>query len=594
MARPLVMGAPAPIQFADCTLGELGKKKVSALAAALGLSDEHCSHALRVFELMSSSWSDWAVGDAPAWPNDISDDGTPFEFSASFDGGVPRLRMLVESQTAPISRTSSWAAGLQLGQRLHALGLVDLSMFERVQGLFAPQAAQPARFSLWHAAVVQLDGPALFKAYLNPCLFGAQSAPYVVEQALRRLGFEDAWDFLEERLAASPGVEVRYFSVDLEAPDHARVKVYLGCSQSAKVVERLIAPAGNSEPHDAEHWLETLTASQGPFSARPILSCFSFRRGSASPDVTVHVPIRCHVKHDEEALSRVARVLTPPDAARLARALSAVSGRPLNVGRGLLTYASLRREAGVVRATVYLAPEAYAISSRRPTMPPPGLTSGVHKASTAVTSAGNTDGDVAALIAEQQAELIKSPLFMHLASLGTLMQAGTLASHLSLLQVCLDDLLRFAQLHAIDSTLRAWFSQQAQASSARSRIFQAMTEALGIAKSAFFPLSSDHGVLREVAYARVADVITAKDDSLRLAVVLSMLSASEQLLCAGFQFFTRLVPGEAPNHSMELPSGRLPLWVKDDASDHLRVAVNQCFESIVRVCDAIDRATFRA
>src|SRR5882724_11867433 len=191
------MGSLASTQAHTVSLGALGRRKLRALAAALELSDELTAQALEVFSLMSGCWGDWAVGDSPAWQNDISDDGTPFEFSASFDGGAPRLRMLTESQSEPISRSSSWAAGLLLGQRLRDKGLADMSVFEQVQDLFAPHSGvAQSRFSLWHAAVLEGGQPALFKAYVNPCVLGTASAPYLVEQALRRLGFNDAWAYL--------------------------------------------------------------------------------------------------------------------------------------------------------------------------------------------------------------------------------------------------------------------------------------------------------------------------------------------------------------------------------------------------------------
>jgi len=297
------MGSLASTQLSAVTLGALGARKLRALAGALQLSDSLTTQALDVFALMGASWADWAVGDAPLWPNDISDDGTPFEFSASFDGAAPRLRMLVESQAEPITRTSSWAAGLALSERLRREGLADLGLFEQIVDLFVPPSGAQGRFSLWHAAVIEQGQPALFKAYVNPCLFGMGSAPYVIEQALRRLGFEDAWRFLKDRLASNSNLEVRYFSIDLEHPQNARVKVYLACSQSAGAVDQLIGGARNSRPNDAQRWLSALTASDGPFDARPILNCFSFRRDHQAPDVTVHVPIRCYVKHDAEALS---------------------------------------------------------------------------------------------------------------------------------------------------------------------------------------------------------------------------------------------------------------------------------------------------
>jgi hypothetical protein len=594
------MGSLASSQISGVTLGALGARKLRALADALELSAPLTAQALDVFALMSASWADWAVGDVPVWPNDISDDGTPFEFSASFDGAAPRLRMLVESQSEPISRTSSWGAGLALGERLRSAGLADLSLFDQIRELFVPHSGAQGRFSLWHAAVVQQGQPALFKAYVNPCLVGMGSAPYVVEQALRRLGFDEAWRFVKERLASNSNVEIRYFSVDLEAPESARVKVYLGCSQSAAAVDRLIEGAQNSEPNDAQQWLAQLTASQGPFDARPILSCFSFRRGHAAPDVTVHVPIRCYVKHDTEALSRVSELLTEKDSDRLSRALSAVSERPLNVGRGLLTYASMRREAGATRVTVYLAPEAYSITSRRPSGPPASdCGSGVHKTLPRTVIRSSQMADVQALIVRQGQLLRAQPLLQHLQGGGTLAHAEILASHLSLMVLWLGDLFRFARERATDPQVAAHLVEQSRAAAARAAHFRDGLEALGLLQVSQSLYTEEHALVREVAFARAADLISSAQDCVRLGVILSVSATSEVLLGAGLAFARRVqavnprpTPEAMNQDCFEFDTPQLEISMPDAVASEVYAAVDRCFESVLRVATAIDRVTF--
>ncbi len=594
------MGSPVSTQTPGISLGALGRRKLRSLAGALNLSEQLTAQALDVFALMSESWADWAVGDSPVWPNDISDDGTPFEFSASFDGNAPRLRMLAESQAEPISKVSSWAAGLAFGKRLHARGLADLTMFEQIQDLFVPLAGARSRFSLWHAAVLEEGRPALFKAYVNPCLFGLGSAPYVVEQALLRLGYSEAWAFLQERLAHNPGAEIRYFSVDLEAPESARVKVYLGCAESAAAVDQLIAGASNCQPQDAQHWLNTLTASQGPFDARPILSCFSFRRGLATPDATVHVPIRCYVKHDTEALARVSNLMSPQDSQRLSQALTAVSERPLNVGRGLLTYASLRREASAVRVTVYVAPEAYSITSRRPSLPPASdFSSGVHKTSPrAAEQPSTTMADVQALINRHQKLLREQALLRHLHGPGDLAQARRLASHLSLLVLWLGDLSRFAHVRATDPMVVARLAEYAAAERARGLRFSAAFETLGISAQAPPLFSAEHASLREVAFARVADMTAASDDRTRLGMVLAVSAICEELLSAAVEFAERAVNGAAPEHLQlqrfdEDTQPQLSLiGLTEEVAADVFAAVERCFESMFKLATAIDDAIF--
>jgi len=607
------MGSLLSAQFSRTTLGGLGARKLRALASALQLSERLTTQALDVFALMGESWADWAVGDAPVWPNDISDDGTPFEFSASFDGTSPRLRMLVESQTEPISRMSSWEAGLALGERLRATGLADLSMFDEIRDLFVPHAAAQGRFSLWHAAVVEQGRPALFKAYVNPCLFGTRSAPYVVERALQRLGFEEAWRFVKERLSSDPNTEVRYFSVDLEQPEQARVKIYLGCSDTAWAVDRLIAGARNVQSDDAQHWLSALTASQGPFDKRPILNCFSFRRQQRVPDVTVHVPIRCYVKHDAEALARVSTLLTAADAERLSASLSAVSERPLNVGRGLLTYASLRREDEATRVTVYLAPEAYSITSRRPTVPPAnGFSSGVHKASLKTLPGSSLMTDVLTFIARYEQLLCAQPLFRHLGGAGTTEQAERVSAYLSLLVLWLGDLFRFAQDRVSDPGIALGLAELSRVAAARAARFRQELQDIGLSPNNLSLYTEEHSLIREVAFARVADVVSAEEDCVRLGIVLSISATCAQVLKAGTAFAERAVLAPArrvapvdpldpkqrpPSESFEHFDSKLDLSqisMSELVASDVYAAIDRCFESVLRVVAMIDEVSFGA
>ena len=583
----------------SASLGHIGQKKLRSLATALDLAEELTRQALDVFAMMSEPWGNWAVGDSPAWPNDISDDGTPFEFSASFDGAAPKLRMLVESQREPISPTSTWAAGLAFGQRLEARGLAELGLFEAIQDLFAPPVGARARFSLWHAAVLEQARPALFKAYLNPCILGPSGAPCVVEQALRRLGFADAWRFLEARLAPEFAARIVYFSVDLASAQTARVKVYLACSESAAAVQRLITGASNVQPDDAPRWLDALTGRQGPFRARPILTCFSFRHGVSSPDVTVHVPVRCYVRHDAEAAARVATMLSPADGLRLSRALEAVSNRALDVGRGLLTYASLRREASTVRVTVYVAPEAYSITSRRPSTPPPDDSiSGVHRTSHRSALPTGNMGNVQASVALHGKLVATQPLIQRLSQAGTVDQAQRIAGYLSLFVLWVGDLVHFAQDRTTDPVIASELNERARLDRALRTQFLSTLEELGVSGTAPALFSEEHRLMREVAFAWVADVIGAEDDCVRLGMILLATGISKDLLRHALGFVTRSSRGS--KHA----DAALELAVADEGPRMAHIAlpeglagkvyagVDRSFESMLRIMAVIDRAVF--
>jgi hypothetical protein len=351
------------------SLRTLGQAKLEALCQALELTSAHASAAAALFDLVSWPWGDCIAGATPIWTNDITDDCTPFELSVSFRGEHTDLRMLFESQMWPLSPTSTWQAGLDFGKRLRAAGKADLTLFERVCDLFAPRSAESQRFLLWHAAVLRDDGPPLFKAYLNPEIHGGPAASLLIERALKDLELAEAWQFVAARLRGTDpeATRIPYFSLDLEDPKSARAKIYITADSSASV-ERLLDGSERSIAVAAKTWLKTLTGSEGPYRARPMLVCLAFRRGAASPDVTLHVPIRGYVQDDEEAASRVSTLLNQRNVQRLECAMEAVSGRPLSAGRGALTYASLQAPASSPRVTVYLAPEIHS-SPRAPQQP---------------------------------------------------------------------------------------------------------------------------------------------------------------------------------------------------------------------------------
>jgi DMATS type aromatic prenyltransferase len=341
------------------TLRHVGLAKLVGVCRALGYSDERMQRAVEVFERLTPRLAHSDDQSSAHWSSDITDDGTPFEFSVAFHEGRTDLRMLVEPQAPPNDLCSNWGAGLDLNDSLTRAGEAGESAFRQVSELFAPTAESSGHFSLWHAVVIAEDGSALFKVYVNPRIHGVERAPLLVREALQRLGRDDVWQFLAPRLD-DPATELRYFSLDLDESREARIKVYVGRSDSAAEIARLTDGASNLRPGDAEDWITHLTGRPGSFDVRPILACFAFNGRGTCPSVTVHVPVRCYLTSDAEAYSRIRKFLSEQDAAVFARILSTMSPCPLRENRGLITYASLRREpSGELRVTMYLAPQAY-------------------------------------------------------------------------------------------------------------------------------------------------------------------------------------------------------------------------------------------
>ncbi len=330
----------------------------TALGRAIHASEESVAHAVRVFERLSGPWAELPLGDRPPWPNDICDDGSPFELSAAFNDGRTELRMLVEPQEAPFTLASNWKAGLAVNDALAQHEGASLERFARIAPLFAPEEGDDAVFALWHAAVLESTGESLFKAYVNPRIHGAARAPSLVREALVELGLEKE-AALVERLVGDDGDALRYFSLDLAATETARVKIYVARSDSARAVERLVEPTRNFDPGLASELLYGLTGHLGPFNERPILVCFAFDGKSDAPVGTLHVPIRCYCPNDEAVLARIMSKMDATEATMLHDAVRAIAPGPLRECTGVITYASFRPGPRAIRTTAYLAPMLY-------------------------------------------------------------------------------------------------------------------------------------------------------------------------------------------------------------------------------------------
>ncbi|RYZ10310.1 MAG: hypothetical protein EOO73_01680 [Myxococcales bacterium] len=362
------------------TLAEYGMLRLQLLCKALELPRAEREAAEELFQLVGSTWPSGALTAAAPWENDLTDDGTPFEFSVGFERARPELRLLFESQLATNELTSwtSWQAGLALQERLRTTGRCDITGFERIAEIFEPTPTFEPRFSLWHAAVLRPGEKAMFKAYVNPEVRGVEASRSLTRDALSVLGVTPAWEFLESRLRDA--TRVPYLSVDLEAPQKARLKLYLTATDAAGV-EELTRGTSNIAPGMATSWLTRLTLGGGPYSGRPILVCYAYRPGSSLPEATVHVPIRNYAPTDEQALERTLDLLPAGSGAKLTAALKALARQSLDRSRGVLSYVSLRVVQGRVRVTTYLAPGAYTLAedrresgtipTGRPSSPPP-------------------------------------------------------------------------------------------------------------------------------------------------------------------------------------------------------------------------------
>src|SRR4029077_18354724 len=316
-------------------LGDHVDWQLRRLCRAVGLKGFQDLYAGLMRELLGPAATE-ALGELPAWESQISDDHTPVEYSISFDmGRMPRLRFLVEPSDRRPDLGANMQAGLQVLKVLADRYQFSLDRLSMLQDLFFPRRPQ-GPFGLWLAAELGRTGTPRFKAYLNPSVHGPNRAWQVVAEALARLGFGDAFpSLLRYGVPRHPQVDRFYiFSLDLGSPwGRPRVKVYIrheGFS-GAEAAQAGCAVPGVS-PESIAQFCE-LVGGPGPFTGRPLISCFSFVEGDHErPSAyTIHLPIRDYVLHDADARNRVSAALDCYgfDASLLRRGLAGVLQRPL-------------------------------------------------------------------------------------------------------------------------------------------------------------------------------------------------------------------------------------------------------------------------
>jgi DMATS type aromatic prenyltransferase len=355
------------------TYVECGVEKLTALCQSVGLG-EQTAQIIAVFRGMTSSWGNKQVGDNSGWQSDVSDDCAPFEFSLALDPDRVELRILIEAQGQETNLQSNWQAGLELNEYLAANYQVSLDRFNQIADLYTPTNAA-AKFSMWHAVCFYPDKAPSFKVYLNPQSQSRSRSAAVIEESMLRLDFAHAWPTLAET-AAQRGPdqdEFVYFSLDLAADSHARVKVYLRHHDATPTqLEAALSAARNYVSGDAIEFCQAMAPEQNTFSAKPAISAFSWVDGdNATPSTgTLHLPISNYTTDDRQVCDRLDLYFIQHGlpVSVYQSAIKSLAARPLETGVGMHSYTSLRREQQQRHVTLYLNPEVNIVKPPKTTI----------------------------------------------------------------------------------------------------------------------------------------------------------------------------------------------------------------------------------
>lgn len=587
------------------TLSEVARLRLRALCSALDWPRVEAAE--EALALLTQTFANEPLRNGPSWATDLTDDGSPFEYSVAFDDDV-ELRMLVEPQFAPFDLASNWHAAQVTNGSLAKLPGVSTRRFDQIAPLFAPRSNSRASFAMWHAVSLKSAAPPTFKVYLNPQIHGEAYASTLIAQALEVLEMTDALRFIGERLAR-PNQRFLYLSLDLSDGAAARVKVYVAFdSMEPSILEQLFIETKHYHRGSVGRWLGTLLADslEPRDTVRSVLGCVAFSDGP-TPQATLHVPIRRHAPDDEHALRRACELLDPRAAARLERTIRGWAMRPLDAGRGLITYASCRGEASGTRLTVYLAPQLFAIATPRTLTPPAPVYSHIRELDDRahVGVNGRTMLAVRERISSNRKVLSKHSFIRRLESAGSYDAIRSVARQLTFFVLAFQDMLRLARMHAGEGPLAELARAHEAEDRGHEQWFLSDLEVLDLDLDLRWVFSSAHATTRDVSYAIMSDVLRATDDRSRLAVLLSLEAAGAEFFgrvisylerlgrSENLQYFARPHQHVEENHSVFEENEQRKLWstpLPEHVYDEVLRAVDHTFENMTRLAVELDAA----
>lgn len=352
--------------IADMTLLGYGTDRLTALCDAMDRQADF-EPLLRAFRRLMSPWGEQRVGDRPRYRSGVSDDAAPFEFSIGVSDGAPEVQVYVEPLGEPPEPAYNMIAGRAALVLLAHEARASLDRLQAVEDLFFPDAPQPP-FSLWVGASVMPGREMLLKVYLNPQVRGPESAPELLTECMKRLGFGAAWERIESALSLRDGRdEATIVCLDLSSANHSRVKVYVRHHEATlRDVSAIASLANRHHESDVATFYSILAGGITRFLRKGPITELAFLDAAAvgPSEASLEFPIGSYVATDADARERILRCLAAfgLPSAGYERAIQAMATRPLVERAGIHAHVTLRRPPAnsfKPRIAVYFASEAY-------------------------------------------------------------------------------------------------------------------------------------------------------------------------------------------------------------------------------------------
>jgi DMATS type aromatic prenyltransferase len=265
---------------------EFLSQKWIELCFGMGFKESEIWESVAELRQLIQPWADTPIGRKCRYRSYVAADGFPAEFSMSWRGRKPEVRILFESLGADFTARGAQDAGRALTRKLAGKPGVHIDWYRSIEDLFVTDNPLLGSPTIWHSLAARPAEPSRFKVYLNPKAHGAEHAAEVVGEALARIGMRKAWRPVAQRQdeLAAKGHEIEFFALDLASPRSARAKVYF--RHGPVTVDQLDTVASLAREHDSARAKEAYRAVYGgqPLIENEPLTCLSFRTGSTGPE----------------------------------------------------------------------------------------------------------------------------------------------------------------------------------------------------------------------------------------------------------------------------------------------------------------------
>src|SRR6185503_5393910 len=177
----MALTSPTEVVRPGIPLAARAGEQLAAFAAVTGMKSDVPRMTSILTRMLGTSAARTAA--TPAYPSDVVDDQSPYEFSITIGGVKPELRVLVETDDGDPSLAGRWRAGLAASDWLRDHYGADVSRLQRIADVFEPRSSD-ARLAIWHAIVFAPEAAPKAKAYFDLRARGRELARSVLEEAL--------------------------------------------------------------------------------------------------------------------------------------------------------------------------------------------------------------------------------------------------------------------------------------------------------------------------------------------------------------------------------------------------------------------------